>query len=183
MDNQSPERISLHDKYFRKHIAFEEIALRTAGIARQIQADYADKAPVFLVILNGAFFFASELFRNLSIAGAEISFVKIASYSGTSSTGKMKQLIGLDTRITGRHIVILEDIVDSGLTVHELSHDLQESGAASVSIASMILKPDALKYPVEVAYAAFRTPNDFLVGFGLDYDQLGRLYRDIYIAE
>ena len=134
---------------------------------------------MFLSVLNGAFMFAADLMRNLTIP-SEISFVKLASYAGTSSTGKVKELVGLNDDIEGRTVVIVEDIVDTGVTMKHLLETLQARKPKEIRIATLLLKPDKLKVELDIHYVAMRIPNDFIVGYGLDYDGLGRNYRDIY---
>lgn len=144
-----------------------------------LQEDTQGTNPLFLSVLNGAFMFAADLMRNLTIP-SEISFVKLASYAGTSSTGKVKELVGLNDDIEGRTVVIVEDIVDTGVTMKHLLETLQARKPKEIRIATLLLKPDKLKVELDIHYVAMRIPNDFIVGYGLDYDGLGRNYRDIY---
>jgi hypoxanthine phosphoribosyltransferase len=150
-----------------------------ARVASEINRDLEGTNPLFLSVLNGAFMFAADLMRNLTIP-SEISFVKLASYAGTSSTGKVKELVGLNDDIEGRTVVIVEDIVDTGLTMKHLLETLQAKKPKEIRIATLLLKPDKLKVELDIPYVAMRIPNDFIVGYGLDYDGLGRNYRDIY---
>lgn len=171
--------IKVHDKTFKKSIPFEQIDQHIQAIADQLNIEMKDKDPLFLSVLNGAFMFSSELFKKLNFT-CEISFVKLASYSGTSSTETVRQLIGFDEDIKGRNIVIIEDIVDSGLTMERILEQLKIMKAAEVKIATLLLKPEAFKGSYKVDYVGLEIPNDFIVGFGLDYNKQGRNYKDIY---
>ena len=137
------------------------------------------KNPLLLAVLNGSFVFAADLMRMLTVP-CEISFVKLASYEGTASSGTVKQLIGLNVPLRDRHVIIVEDIVESGLTIEQMLNMLHGYGPASVSVCTLLQKPECLKVPVKVDYVALKIPNDFIVGYGLDYDQQGRNLRDIY---
>ena len=139
----------------------------------------AGKNPLLLAVLNGAFVFAADLMRELTIP-CEISFVKLASYQGTTSTGKVKEVIGINENLAGRTVIIVEDIVESGTTMKQMIESLGTRNPASVHICTLLLKPDRLKVDLDIDYAAFRIPNDFIVGYGLDYDQQGRQLPDIY---
>jgi hypoxanthine phosphoribosyltransferase len=171
--------IKVHDKYFKKSISFEEIDGTIQAIADRLNEDLRYKNPLFLSILNGAFMFSSELFKKLDFP-CEISFVKLASYSGTSSTETVRQLIGFDEDIKGRTVVIIEDIVDTGLTMERILEQLRLMKAAEVKIATLLLKPEAFKGSYTVDYVGMEISNDFIVGFGLDYNKHGRNYKDIY---
>ena len=138
-----------------------------------------DKNPVFIGILNGSFMFASDLFKKITI-DAQITFLKLASYQGTSSTGTVKQLIGLNQDLKGQHVVILEDIVDTGITLDNIIRQLSGYQPESIHVVSLLFKPEACKREVELDYVGFEIPNDFIVGYGLDYDGFGRNYEDIY---
>ena len=135
--------------------------------------------PLFISVLNGSFMFTADLMKHLTMP-CEVSFVKLASYEGTSSTGKVKELVGLGDDITGRTVVIVEDIVDTGLTMKQLVETLRARGPKDIKIATLLVKPDKLKVELDINYVAMNIPNDFIVGYGLDYDGLGRNYRDIY---
>ena len=141
--------------------------------------DMADKKPLFLAVLNGSFVFAADLMRMITIP-CEISFVKLASYQGTTSTGKVTEVIGINEDLTGRHIVIVEDIVDTGLTMKRMVETLGTRNPASVHICTLLVKPEKLQVDLNIEYAAMEIPNDFIVGYGLDYDQEGRNLKDIY---
>ena len=171
--------LRVHDKEFTPYIGEEEIKKQIAKLAAQINLEYADKKPLFIAILNGAFMFASDLFKELSIE-AEICFIKLASYKGTKSTGNVITSIGLDEPLLDRHVIIVEDIVDTGKTLHEFLPQLFNQQPASLKIAALLHKPDALKYPLTIDFLGFSVPNKFLLGFGLDYDGLGRNLKEIY---
>jgi len=170
--------VNIHDKKFETYISDLQIAEAVKRISNQIDQDYAGKIPLFLVVLNGSFLFAADLFRKLQVE-AEICFIKLASYQGMKSSGKVTTAIGLDTPVNGRDVVLIEDIIDTGKTMYEFIPELMERQPASLKIASLLLKPDALKYDVKADYVGFSVPNDFLVGYGLDYDGLGRNYGEI----
>ena len=171
--------IQVLDKKFKPYIKAELIKEQIAKLAKQINADYAGKKPLFIAILNGSFMFASDLFKELSI-DAEICFIKLASYKGTKSTGNVITSIGLDEPLQNRHVIIIEDIVDTGKTLHEFLPQLINQQPASLKIAALLHKPDALVYPLKIDYLGFSVPNKFLLGYGLDYDGLGRNLKEIY---
>ena len=171
--------IKIHDREFVKTIPAEEIAQRVKGVAERINKDYAGKRPLLIGVLNGCFMFVSDLMKNLEIE-CEVSFVKFSSYQGAETTGNVKQLLGLSESIEGRDVIIVEDIVDTGLTMHKMLETLQEKKPASLAVASLFLKPARLRVPVEVKYSAFEIPDRFIVGYGLDYDGLGRNLPDVY---
>ena len=173
------EIITLHDKQFKPYISADVIQKKIELLAAQIGKDHPNHRPLFLAILNGSFMFASDLMKAVNIE-CEISFVKIASYQGTSSTGNVKTLIGLDVNIEGREVIIIEDIVDTGKTLSEFLPVLQSYHPKNISIATLLFKPSALKHNVKPKYVGFEVPNDFLVGYGLDYDGLGRNISSIY---
>ncbi len=172
--------IQVHDLSFQPYLSSEKIQTRIQELATELKTEYADKRPLFIGVLNGAFMFAADLLKACSF-DCEISFIKVASYRGTQSTGEVSTLIGLDEDIKGRHIVIVEDIVDTGNTMAKLMRDLTEYEPASMSLVSLLLKPEALQHPhLPLRYIGFEIPNKFVVGYGLDYDGLGRNYPDIY---
>jgi hypoxanthine phosphoribosyltransferase len=171
--------IRVHDKEFGPYLGEELIDEKIQAIADAMNRDYADKRPLFIAILNGAFMFASDLFKKISIE-AEISFIKLASYKGTKSSGQVITAIGLDTDLHGRHVVIVEDIVDTGKTLSEFLPQLEHQQPASLKIAALLHKPEATVYPISVDYLGFSVPNKFLLGYGLDYDGLGRNIPSIY---
>lgn len=172
-------QIKLHDKTFETFLAAEEIQSKIKNLAEAINEDYKDKHPLFIAILNGSFMFAADLFKHLTIP-AEISFIKLASYKGTKSSGQVVTAIGLDEDLHGRDVVIIEDIVDTGKTLHEFLPKLQHHSPASLKIAALLHKPEATQHPLEIAYTGFSIPDKFVVGYGLDYDGLGRNLKEIY---
>lgn len=175
--------IKLHDKEFKPFIKAEEIDRVIAKMAGQMNKDLKDSQPLFLSILNGSFMFTSDLIKQITIPGTTISFVKVASYSGTTSSGEVKELIGLKEDITGKNIVILEDIIDSGKSMSHLLQYLKSKNAGQVVVATLFYKPKALVCPVNIDYCGIELENDFVVGRGLDYDGLGRNYPDLYILQ
>lgn len=173
-------KVLLHDKYFQPYITAAEIQQRIQEIAAEIDKDYAGLDPLFIGILNGSFVFAADLFRAVTIK-AEISFIKLASYRGTSSTGNIITAIGLEDNLHDRHIIILEDIVDTGRTLFSFLPVIEQQNPASVRIATFLSKPDARQHEVPLAYTGFEIPDKFVVGYGLDYDKLGRNLPELYI--
>jgi hypoxanthine phosphoribosyltransferase len=174
--------IQLHDKFFKTFISSAQIADVTQQVAQQIQRDYKDKNPLFIGVLNGSFLFVADLVRQFE-GDCEVSFIKLASYEGTSTTGKVQELIGLSENITGRHIVIVEDIVDTGNTLAKIYDLLEAKQPASIAIATLLFKPNAYQKDYPIDYAALQVGNEFLVGYGLDYDGLGRNLKDIFIVQ
>ena len=172
-------RVKIKDKTFETSIPEAEILKRIQAVADRINKDMEGKTPIFLAVLNGSFMFAADLMKMVTIP-CEISFVKLASYEGTSSTGKIKKMIGINTDLTGRNVIIVEDIVESGLTMQNMLDQLKEHNPASVSICTLLLKPETLTVDLDIDYTVMEIPNDFIVGYGLDYDQQGRNLRDIY---
>jgi len=174
-----PDKVNIFDKTFDKYISSEAIAKRVKDIAVQMNAELEGTSPVFLPILNGSFFFASDLLRSIDFP-YEVSFVKIASYVGMNSDSSIRTLIGADESLAYRNIIIIEDIIDTGKTVFELCRQLKEIPVSDIKIASLIFKPESLKYDVSPDYFGFVASNDFLIGYGLDFDKKGRHYKDIY---
>ncbi|MGZ4055453.1 MAG: hypoxanthine phosphoribosyltransferase [Bacteroidia bacterium] len=174
--------IVIHGHVFKTKITSAEILKAVGEVAEQINADLKDKKPLFLAVLNGSFMFAADLMKKVTIE-CEISFVKVASYDGTSSTGKVKQLIGINEDIKGRTVVIVEDIVDTGVTIENVWEQLKSLGVAEIKIATLLFKPAAYTKSVPIEYAAIVIPNDFIVGYGLDYKGLGRNLEDIYVLD
>jgi hypoxanthine phosphoribosyltransferase len=174
------KRVKLWDKEFEVSLPYADIQLAIKQMAEKMKTDLEGKETLFICILNGAFMFASELMTELELTDAEISFLKLASYIGTSSSGEVKELIGLNEVITGRTVVILEDIVDTGHTIKGVIEQLEGKGAKEVKVATLLFKPDALKVDIKLDYVGLEIPNDFIVGFGLDYDRRGRNLKDIY---
>lgn len=171
--------IKIHDKVFRTSYSEAEILQHVKAVADRLNKDMEGKNPLFLAVLNGSFIFAADLMRMITIP-CEISFVKLASYQGTLSTGKVKEVIGINENITGRTVVIIEDIVESGLTMKRMIDTLGTRNPESVHICTLLLKPEKLEVDLNVEYAAMEIPNDFIVGYGLDYNQQGRNLREIY---
>ncbi len=173
------EKVTLHDKQFEPFISATDLSAAMDAVAKKIAAEYADKVPLFVGVLNGGYFFASELLKRLPIT-CEITFVKVASYHGTVSSGTVSQLIGLNERIADRHVVVVEDIVDTGNTIAHIVEALREKNPASIAIASLLLKPDVYKKDIPIDFVAMEIPNVFVVGSGLDHDGLGRNLPGIY---
>lgn len=171
--------VQVKDKQFSLYISEDSLLKRVKEVAEQINADLDGKKPLFLVILNGSFVFAADLLRDITIP-SEITFIRVASYEGFNSTGEVKQLIGLSQNIEGRTVVIVEDIVDSGKTMQELLKMLEKENPKEVHIASLLVKPGNLKVNLNIPYRCFDIDNDFIVGYGLDYDHEGRNLRHIY---
>jgi hypoxanthine phosphoribosyltransferase len=171
--------ITLHDKEFEPFILEDEILDRIGTIGVSLSSEYVDKNPLFIAVLNGSFMVASDLMKSMSIP-CEISFVKVSSYRGTASTGRVDELIGLNTNVRNRHIVLLEDIVDTGVTVDKVLKLLSVAEPASVKTCTLLFKPDAFKGKKTPDFIGFSVPDLFVVGYGLDYNELGRNLRDIY---
>lgn len=171
--------VTLRDRTFSLCISSAEIQAAVDRVAQQIIEELKDTCPLFLVVLNGAFMFAGDLFKRINF-DCEVTFIKLASYSGTESTGIVKKLIGLSERIEGRTVVIIEDIVDSGVTMDNMLEELKLMKPESVRIASCLFKPAAFQKDFHIDYMGFSIPNDFIVGYGLDYNGLGRNLPDIY---
>ena len=172
-------RVKVIDKTFETSIPEADIQKRVRELGERISEDFAGRNPLFLAVLNGAFVFAADLMRAVTIP-SEISFVKLASYQGTTSTGQIKEVMGNNEDLSGRHVIIVEDIVDTGRTMKRMIESLGTRQPASISICTLFVKPDKLQEDLDIRYAAFSIPNDFIVGYGLDYDQQGRGLRDIY---
>ena len=174
--------IKIKDKEFVPMISEAEIKERVKAVAQQISKDMEGKNPLLLAVLNGSFVFAADLMREITIP-CEISFVKLASYQGTTSTGKVKEVIGINEDLSGRTIIIVEDIVESGLTMKRMIESIGTRNPESVNICTLLLKPDRLKTDLDINYVAFSIPNDFILGYGLDYDQQARGLKDIYVLK
>lgn len=174
--------VDIKDKTFETSIPEEEIMRRVKAVADKMSSDLKGKNPLLLGVLNGSFIFAADLMRMLDIE-CEISFVKMSSYEGTQSTGNVKKLVGLNEDIEGRTIVIVEDIVDTGLTMERMIEYLKGFNPTEIHICTLLLKPENLKRKLDIEYVAMEIPNDFIVGYGLDYDGLGRNLRDIYVVK
>ncbi len=173
------ETLQVKDKTFAISIPAAEIQKQIRRVAEEINRDLAGREPLFLPVLNGSFIFAADLLREVTIP-CEVSFIKLASYQGTHSTGEIREVIGLNTDITGRDVVIVEDIIDSGMTIAHMLETLEKQNPASISVCSLLVKPDALKVEIPIHYRCMDIPNDFIVGYGLDYDGFGRNTKDIY---
>ena len=171
--------MKVKDKEFRVSIPEAEILKQVARVAAEINRDYAGQEPVFLAVLNGSFIFAADLLREITLP-CEISFVKLASYEGVSTTGTVREVIGLNTDLTGRSVIIIEDIVDTGITMAHMQETLRKHNPKSIDICSLLVKPDKLHVKLDIRYRCLEIPNDFILGYGLDYDQQGRNTRDIY---
>lgn len=173
------DTIQIKDKMFTVSIKEQDILKEVTRVANEINRDLAGKNPLFLSVLNGSFMFTADLMKRITIP-CEISFIKLASYQGISSTGVIKEVIGINEDLTDRTVVIVEDIVDTGFTMQRLLDTLGTRGPKEIRIASLLLKPDKLKVKLDIDYIAMSIPNDFIVGYGLDYDGFGRNYPDIY---
>ncbi|MEO8961977.1 MAG: hypoxanthine phosphoribosyltransferase [Ginsengibacter sp.] len=171
--------IKVHDKEFMPYILSEDIDKQVRRLAAEINRDYAGKKPLFIAILNGAFIFAADLFKYLQME-AEICFIKLASYKGVKSTGKVITAIGLDTELYGRDVIIIEDIVDTGKTLTQFLPQLEHQNPSSLKIVSLLHKPSASIFPIRIDYLGFTIPDKFVIGYGLDYDGLGRNIKEIY---
>jgi hypoxanthine phosphoribosyltransferase len=174
--------VTVFDKTFCTYLSEKDIQERIAQMAEAINKDYKGRKPLFIGILNGAFMFASDLFRNLTI-DAEITFIKLASYKGMKSTGNVVTSIGLDHDLYGRDVVIVEDIIDTGKTLHKFLPQLEHQQPASLKIAALLHKPEALVFPIKIDYVGFSIPNKFVVGYGLDYNGMGRNLKEIFQLE
>lgn len=173
------KNIKVLNKEFTPSISSEEIHKEVRRVAAEISKDYQGETPLFLVVLNGAFIFAADLLREVSIP-SEVSFVKLASYNGLTSSGTVRELIGLNTDITGRPIIIVEDIVESGITMAHMIETLKKQNPKSIDICSLLVKPNKLEVALDIRYVAMNIPDDFILGYGLDYNEQGRGLKDIY---
>ena len=173
------DTVKIKDKSFRVSIPEAEIKQRVKALAEQMSKDLEGKNPIFLGVLNGSFIFAADLMREMTVP-CEISFVKLASYQGTTSTGKVREVLGINENLSGRTVVIVEDIVESGQTMKQMIESLGTRNPESVRICTLFFKPEKLKEDLNLDYVAFRIPDDFIVGYGLDYDGLGRELKDVY---
>ncbi len=175
-------QIKVKDKFFVPYLSKEQIEKSVNAIAIQINQDYKDEEVIFIGVLNGVFMFASDLLKNIKL-DCKICFTKVSSYQGTQSTGKVKNLIGINEDLKGKNVIILEDIVDTGLTMRHVRKQILDLEPKSLEIAALIFKPESFKEEYNVKYRGFDTPNDFIVGYGLDYDGYAREYPDIYILK
>lgn len=174
--------ITIKDKQFEPFIHHTQIEERVGKLAEKLNNDYQGKNPILIAILNGAFMFAADLVRKLTF-DHEIQFAKFSSYEGMDTTGKVKELIGVSIDVKDRDIIIVEDIIDTGTTMHSIIPKFIEKGVRSVEIATLLMKPGKLRVPLHVKYCAMEIPNEFIVGYGLDYDGLGRNYKSIYVVK
>ncbi len=177
--NTDQSIVQVSDKRFKNYISHEEILHSLSEIAVRINAYYRDKNPVFLVVLNGAFMFASDLLKYIEIP-CEVSFMRVSSYLGMESTTQITEVLGLDNTLKGRHVVVVEDIVDTGHTMEYILKSLNDKGVLSMSIATLLFKKNKFEKDFPVDYIGFSIPNDFVVGYGLDYNGYGRNLKDIY---
>jgi hypoxanthine phosphoribosyltransferase len=173
------EAVKIHDAWFEPYISPEQLNARIKLVGEAINKDYEQLNPLFVSVLKGAVFFSTELLKHFE-GECEVDFIKVSSYEKMTSTGEVQETMGLSTSLNGRHVIILEDIVDTGLTLKTLMEQFQRLEPASIRIASMTMKPDALQTPINVPYLGFELPNEFVVGYGLDYDQQGRNLHGIY---
>lgn len=171
--------LNVLDKTFVPFISQETILTKIKEIAQAINKEYEGKKPLFIAILNGSFMFAADLFKEITI-DAEICFIKLASYKGTQSTGQVITAIGLDSNIIDRHIIVVEDIIDTGKTLHSFLPQIQNQQPASLKIATLLHKPEATVHPLQIDYCCISIPNKFVVGYGLDYNGFGRNNKEIY---
>jgi len=171
--------ITVHDKQFKPYISADKISEEVSRVASEINKDYTGKRPLFIAILNGSFMFAADLFKQINIE-AEICFIKLASYKGIKSSGQVITAIGLDVDLVGREIIVVEDIVDTGNTLTKFLPQIHNHRPASLKIAALLHKPEAMVHPIKIDYLGFSVPNKFLLGYGLDYDGLGRNIKEIY---
>jgi hypoxanthine phosphoribosyltransferase len=173
-------RVEIDDKEFEILLEYDQIKKRTRFLGIQLNVDYENKTPVFIGVLNGSFMFLADLMKEVNIA-SETTFIKVASYNATGSTGNVKNLIGLDIDLKGRDVIVVEDIVDTGLTLNCILKTIEKQKPASVSICTLLFKPQAVKAEIPaLEYIGFEIPNEFVVGYGLDYKGLGRNLKDIY---
>ncbi len=171
--------ITVNNLQFKPFIAAETIQQRIDQLGVELRERYAGKRPLFIGILNGAFIFTADLVRAAELE-CEVTFMRLSSYAGLQSTGQVTTNMGLDIEIKDRHVILVEDIIDSGRTLYELTKNMREQGPASVAIATMLLKPDALQFPLEADFVGFSIPSKFVIGYGLDYNQAGRELKEIY---
>lgn len=171
--------ITVKDKTFELFIEEQEIVNRVAEMGAEISKDYAGKNPLFIPVLNGAFMFAADLLKNVTV-DCEVTFVKVASYEATETKGQVEEILGLEKDLKDRHIVVVEDIVDTGITMTEILKTIKIFHPASVEVATMFHKPDALRKELSLKYVGKNIPNRFIVGYGLDYDGYGRNLRGVY---
>ena len=173
------ERLKIHDLYFKPFLSATQIKARVAELGQRLSEDYPGKRPLFISVLNGAFVFTADLARHCTME-ADFTFVRLSSYDGTQSSGTVKKMVGLKTSVENRHIVLVEDIIDTGRTLHFFLPELHRQNPASVAVVTLLSKPEARQVPFEADYTGFDIPDKFVVGYGLDYDELGRNLPAIY---
>lgn len=177
------KNVQLYDKSFKLYLTYDEIQKAVDDVAEKINRDYdQEDTPLFLGVLTGSFMFYADLMKRIDFP-CEMCFIRLASYEGTSTTGAVKQMLGLTKSVRGRNVIVVEDIVDTGTTIMELDQILKDGGARSIKYSALLLKPGNYKGSIKIDYPAFSIPNDFIVGYGLDYDQLGRNLKDIYVLD
>ena len=173
--------ITVHNKAFRPYLSALQLDEAVTALAARLSADYAGRRPLFVVVLTGGFMFASDLLKHYR-GECEIVFIRVASYEGAASSGVVQEILGLREDVQGRDLIVVEDIVDTGTTMHHLLPTLRAKNPASVEIATLFFKPESLRHELHLRYVALEIPNDFVVGYGLDYDGLGRNLPDVYVA-
>lgn len=171
--------VKILDKIFKPYLSDKEIESRVFELSKKIERDYKDRNPFFIAILNGSFMFASDLIKNIKL-DCEIEFMKVSSYEGTASSGTIREMIGLSKSIEGRDVVVIEDIVDTGHTLHYIKEELEKMNPASLALTTLLYKPEAFEHSYALDYVGFEIPNKFIVGYGLDYDGYGRNLKEIY---
>lgn len=176
------QRVKVGDRWFRKMISSQEIDLAVSRVAEQISRDYAHSTPIFVGVLSGSYIFMSDLLRKLTI-DSEVDFIKISSYEGTQSLGTITEQILLSCNIEGRDVIIVEDIIDTGTTIKYLLEGLLHLGARSIAVCTLFFKPEKFRYDYKIDYVALSIGNEFIVGYGLDYNQLGRNLREVYVID
>ena len=173
------QTIQIHDKQFALSISENEIQAAVRRVGEDINRDLSDSNPLFICVLNGAFMFAGDLMKTVNFP-CEITFIKLSSYEGLYTTGNVKEVMGLNESVVGRNVIVVEDIVDTGITMEKIINSLNAKGAKSIKVATFLQKPDALQRDIQVDYVAMKIPNQFIVGYGLDYDGYGRNLKEIY---
>ena len=173
------KQVTIEDKTFGIYIQDKEIQQAIQKIANEMNVLYADKKPIFISVLNGAFMFTADLLKKIEVP-CELSFIKLSSYSGTTSTGTVKEIVGLQEEISGRDVIVIEDIIDTGITMQKIISQLESKNPASIRIATLLLKPDSVKVPINPDFVCFSIPDKFVVGYGLDLNGIGRNLPDIY---
>ena len=173
------KQVTIEDKTFGIYIQDHDIQQAIQTIANEMNVLYADKKPIFISVLNGAFMFTSDLLKKIEVP-CELSFIKLSSYSGTTSTGTVKEIVGLQEEIAERDVIVIEDIIDTGITMQKIISELELKNPSSIRIATLLLKPDSVKVPIKPDFVCFSIPDKFVVGYGLDLNGIGRNLPDIY---